>query len=394
MGQKKVYVCLVGLSPAVVTTSLWALAKSEGAGSFYPDEVHLITSAKGWTELKNSGFGQGAANDPIRMLWNCLELGEDSPVRRVQPQFHVPEQDDDVVDDDSVDRMGDLIYDVLKDCMRENTQVVLCISGGRKTMGPLASSAFSLLARAVDRMVHVVPHPPELEYSAEFIFPGALDQYYCASDSNHYVSDADASVSLSKVPFFRLPSKLKGSLNVGDVSDMSSIFDRISDGADKVPVELVYYKKTGVMTLGGRDILDYEYKGNKIINTSHQAIAFLRLLGGYSCDNRKDKIAFGLDFDDAQQADFRKLYEEVRSVRREKGQSIASFKGVDAPFFSKISKLFDEYCGDWSSPLFLGDCWVKMKGVRSGSRDSNGCSVSKIGAVYRLGPYVKYSEVD
>lgn len=212
--QKTILVAGVGLSPAVLTNTVWVLAREKEP--IIPDEVVAITtltgrrcieeqliSSKGWKRLVQSLEKEGldvqerlafGASDSIRILGDGKSDFND---------IATPEQND---------AAADFILKVLRQYTEEpGTRVIASIAGGRKSMSALMISCMSLLGRAQDRVCHVLVNEPyEQRLEPPFLFPERGVKHRL--DGKTYLS-LKAKPVLSGIPFVRVRGWYEAAFN-------------------------------------------------------------------------------------------------------------------------------------------------------------------------------------
>ncbi|WP_395005255.1 CRISPR-associated ring nuclease Csm6 [Undibacterium sp.] len=302
-----ILILLVGMSPAVVTETIWALCENvPDYEKFRPDRIVVITTADGRKILQSSLLRSGATRAPLKRVIDLLDLPE--TCAQVDRGFEIrcPQSEQGVIyedahETDELDQMGDLIFSTVLEFTRsEDTRICLSLSGGRKSMSHLAGQTIALLARPRDFLVHVVVEPPRLEQCKDFYFPDPdRDTYFINpthEDSNpEPVFRQDIELRLARVPFVRL----------GDVKQISDMVSKWSDAGlaaviaattgsmnPSVKIILQYHKKTGHIFVNGRDIETVPQKNGdkKILQSPIYQLAFLRLIAKY--DNKELPIHF------------------------------------------------------------------------------------------------------
>ncbi len=151
--------CLVGLSPAVVTETVWALAHE--AEPVVPDRVIVCTTTMGRALLNERLFAGGQWAEFVRRLEAHAGVGVGDRLRfgpvgesvRVVPAFARDRELADIVSTEDNHAVADFLLENLRP-FTENAgcTVVASIAGGRKTMGALLLSAMALLGREGDRV--------------------------------------------------------------------------------------------------------------------------------------------------------------------------------------------------------------------------------------------------
>ena len=131
--MRKILLCLCGLSPAVITETIYALTRLQKP-AFIPDEVHVITTATGKMLIEEKLL------HPVlgRFYTLCQEYGLGN-IRFNEANIHVINKDGEEILDLKDDLENNLTADfilhiVRKFCLEEDTILHASIAGGRKTM--------------------------------------------------------------------------------------------------------------------------------------------------------------------------------------------------------------------------------------------------------------------
>lgn len=171
-------IAVLGISPAILTETIFQLARPSYGPPEMPATVTVITTTIGANFIHAQLAGESCTfnNKPIagtRNRWDefCREvLGEESPF----PQVIIPEGPNGLLDDVRTpaddQALANACYQHVKRFTREDLPVYGSIAGGRKTMSAHMMNAFSMFARPGDNLYHVLVQPPELERSA-FFYP-------------------------------------------------------------------------------------------------------------------------------------------------------------------------------------------------------------------------------
>jgi len=220
--RRRILVVSSGLSPAVITESLYALSVAQKP-AWVPDELHVITTGRGAELVETRIFG---ADGALRRL--CAEYDLPLP-EHGGPRLHVLRDDCgnidfDAVEDSAIARMGDLALRVLKQLsLMPEADIHLSLSGGRKTMSYFAGLALSLVGRPTDRLSHVVLSDSDLEYATDFFYPPRQPrEFICRPPGRGEVtrSSEGVAIALADVPFVPLRDALSETLLRGS-SDWS-----------------------------------------------------------------------------------------------------------------------------------------------------------------------------
>jgi CRISPR-associated protein (TIGR02584 family) len=213
---RRILLAVTGLSPQVITETLYALAIKRRP-AFVPTEVVLLTTAEGaerarlsllssdpgWFErlrrdyaLPSMGFGPAG----IRVLRDTEG--------RVLQDIRRPEDNE-----AAADAITELVRELTAD---PHGALHVSIAGGRKTMGYYLGYALSLFGRAQDRLSHVlVPEP--FESTWDFFYPTPYSRVITTRD-NKLADTAEADVALAEIPFVSLRDGLPERLLTGRAS--------------------------------------------------------------------------------------------------------------------------------------------------------------------------------
>ena len=191
---RRVLVTVSGLTPQIITETLYALAVREPA--FVPTEVRVIT-----TEAGRKRF---VANiEQFRAFFREYEL----PVPRCDAGdvLVVAGPDGratDVRTPEDNEHVGNLILQTVLELTADpDCAVHASIAGGRKTMGFYLGYLMSMFGREQDRISHVLVHE-DVESLPGFFYPPRDGRALVTADGRSVVVDR-GSVLLSEIPFIR-----------------------------------------------------------------------------------------------------------------------------------------------------------------------------------------------
>ena len=224
--SRRVLLVVTGMSPQVVTESLYALAiKAEE--KFIPTEIRIITTTTGAREArlnllseKEGKFYQLLADyqlDNIHLKPEYIHIIKD---KSGQPLDDIRSIED---NESAADTITELVRDITSD---NDCSLHVSIAGGRKTMGYYLGYALSLYGREQDQLSHVLVSSP-YENNRAFYYPtpyempirikrGEKEQTYDAQD---------ALIDLAKIPYVRLRDGLDEKLKTGKSSFSESVFE-------------------------------------------------------------------------------------------------------------------------------------------------------------------------
>ncbi|MDP2823518.1 MAG: CRISPR-associated ring nuclease Csm6 [Sulfuritalea sp.] len=200
--SRRILLAVTGLTPQVVTETLYALAASP-APTFVPTEIHLITTTEGAERARLSLL------DPTTGQFHALcrdyrltgiEFAAEN-IHTIPDADGVPLADIRTPEDNTL-AADCLLGHVRRLCADETCALHVSIAGGRKTMGFFLGYALSLFGRAQDRLSHVLVSEP-FESLTDFYFPPKNPRVLHTRDGRP-VHTADARIMLAEIPFVRL----------------------------------------------------------------------------------------------------------------------------------------------------------------------------------------------
>jgi len=208
--SRRILLCVTGLSPQIVTETLYALAVT-GEPRFVPTEIHLITTADGaerarltllseepgWFRQLHQDYGL----PDIHFTLDTIHILHDADGRLLRDIRAVA--DNEAIADAITAQVRELTAD--PDCA-----VHASIAGGRKTMGFYLGYALSLFGRPQDRLSHVLVSSP-FESNPDFFYPTPQERVIYTADRQP-LDASDARVMLADIPFVRLRDGLHETL--------------------------------------------------------------------------------------------------------------------------------------------------------------------------------------
>lgn len=203
MGELKcVLLCVAGLTPQVITESLYGLMVERGERV---DEVRVITTVGGKQRIVEALLEPGRGMffqfchdygfDPacIRFDETCVDLLRGPGGR--------PLEDIRTVEENVF--AGDQICELVRGLTADaSTRVHASAAGGRKTLGIYLTAAMQLFGRVQDCLSHVLVSE-DFETHQEFFYKPPAPRLLRTRDG-HEVSTADAEICLADIPFIRL----------------------------------------------------------------------------------------------------------------------------------------------------------------------------------------------
>ena len=243
---QRILVVATGMSPQVVTETLYALAVQKRP-PFVPTEIRLVTTRKGadiaaCDLLNGEGWFHRLRRDyelpPIDFNAERIHTLSDSDA--------VPLDDIQTPADNTA--AADAITQVLCELTQNDASALhVSIAGGRKTMGFYVGYALSLYGRRQDRLSHVLVNKP-YEGNPEFFYPTPAEMMIKTHDGD-FVDARDACVGLAEIPFVRLREEFPK-----DLLDGRSSFHKAVEAAQRAigPAELIIDLAGKRVRAGGR----------------------------------------------------------------------------------------------------------------------------------------------
>ncbi|MFU2078613.1 CRISPR-associated ring nuclease Csm6 [Avibacterium endocarditidis] len=208
--NKKILLSVTGMSPAVVTETLYALITEKG---FIPTEIRVITTLRGKRLLlekllgiengkkKNAGalaefiqdYGEQYGFSEIHFDESCIEVIEDKDHQKLE-DIRSPEENS-LASDQIVRLVAEL-------CQDDNAALHVSIAGGRKTMGFFLGYALSLYGREQDSLSHVLVSEG-FENQDSFFYPKPYSYIITGKDGKP-LDAKEGNVMLAEIPWVRL----------------------------------------------------------------------------------------------------------------------------------------------------------------------------------------------
>lgn len=209
---RRLLVAVAGLTPQVVTESVYALATQPEP--FIPTEVHLITTQPGADRAQRLLLNK--APGYFHRLCEELEL---PTIQFTTAQVHLvrdaegkPLQDIRTPEDNA--SVADQIIALVREWAKDDKAALhVSLAGGRKTMSYYLGTALSLFGRPQDRLSHVLVDP-EFESHRDFFFP-TQQTGLIYDQQNRPLDTSEAQVSLAEIPFVRLNTESAGLFQEG-----------------------------------------------------------------------------------------------------------------------------------------------------------------------------------
>lgn len=245
----RILIVVSGLSPQVVTETVYALTQDKGSPPFIPTRVIVVTTGDGARIAEESLFGP---HDQFSKLCREYELAgirfTPADIRCARGPRGVV--DADAHDEASLNRMGDLLLKTMCEFAQPDAALHVSIAGGRKSMSYLAGAVLMLIGRPQDRLSHAVLGDARLERSPHFFFPSRRKKpvlYENKETRKAELIPADrVTVHLADVPFLRIAELLPPLVDVDRpqaLSDLIAEAQKALTEPERATVEINTYER-------------------------------------------------------------------------------------------------------------------------------------------------------
>lgn len=246
---RRILLAVCGLSPQIVTETLYALAADEH-NPFIPTEVHLITTTEGARRAELS-----LLSDDLGWFHKLCDDYQLPVIAFNRHHIHVMRDtqergmDDIRTRADNRDAADFITAQVRQFSADPNCALHVSIAGGRKTMGFYLGYALSLYGRAQDRLSHVLVSEP-FESIWDFFYPTPYSRVLQTRDGK-LADTAMAQVTLAEIPFVSLRHGLPVALLAGH----ASLNDTVAAAAQALaPAHLVLDLAGQRILVAGREL--------------------------------------------------------------------------------------------------------------------------------------------
>lgn len=202
----------VGMSPGVLTETIWALAHRVD-DPIVPHTIQIITTKSGKETLTQALFENGGWQRLVSALAReglpvngRLHFGPASSFFTVLAKPDGSADLDDIVTVEDSGAVANTVMKAVRALTTEpGTRVIASIAGGRKTLSALLTSCISLLGRSQDLLCHVLVSPPydNPRLDPPFLFPEKGIKHRLPGGSKSFMS-ARAKVDLTEIPVVKV----------------------------------------------------------------------------------------------------------------------------------------------------------------------------------------------
>lgn len=343
--RRRILVAVTGLSPQIVTETLYALAVRQQP-AFVPTEVHLITTQAGASRARLSLLSETPGGfHALRKDYGLPDIGfPESNIHVLIDSEGQPLDDIRTPEDNRI--AADLITSILRELTADAESALhVSIAGGRKTMGFFIGYALTLFGRAQDRLSHVLVSAP-FESSYRFFYPTPYSKVIELGDKQ-LVDTATAQVTLAEIPFVSLRHGLPEALLKGRAS-----YNETVDAARRSlgPAELIVDLRQRCVSACGTKF--------------RMAPAQLALLAVFARRRLQGENAIGAPAKDVPDGEWAARYlSELRAIAGPMGDIDAAERalrnGMDGNYFSttlsRLREVLRHRLGSAVSPYLIDD---------------------------------------
>jgi len=272
-------VAVSGMSPAVITETVWALAHE--TPPVVPDDVVVVTTVVGEAEIqeqlqtpRQTWHNQTVWHALRSAIFTRLKMpGKSSKLQLSIRVIDLPDEETGIrqkardirTGADSAQAADFIVRTIAPIADATDQHLIASIAGGRKTMGALLYAAMNLLGKESDRVTHVLVSEP-FENSRNFFYPAQPDQNVVFNVRDGSVISRKAStarIEMADIPFVPLRNGF-AALNTGRrtfsglVTHYSSDLRRLGDQKPRAridPATGCFYIEDNCISLSGRTLL-------------------------------------------------------------------------------------------------------------------------------------------
>jgi CRISPR-associated protein (TIGR02584 family) len=246
--QKHILLCVAGLTPQIITETLYALTQLHGERV---DEIRVITTLDGRDKIM-TGIVNGRGRPEESLLHpevgqfyafcrdfkinpRSIKFSENSIALLhardglMLPDIRTPEENE---------LAGDRICDIVRELTKAKdpeTRIHASVAGGRKTMSIYLTAAMQLFGRRRDTLSHVLVNE-DFEGNPNFYYPPPEPIKLRTRDGRE-VSTIDAQIYLAPIPFIRLRGVRSDWLHGQSANSYGSIVQSAQTNLDLIEKE-------------------------------------------------------------------------------------------------------------------------------------------------------------
>lgn len=276
--KRKVLLALCGLSPQIITETLYALVVQRQP-AWMPDEIHIITTGAGKRLVET----QLLATENGRFNTFCRDyLAEGECIAFSTATIHVvPTLTGNLEDIRTIEdnrHLADFIMEIVRVLTSDERNLIhASLAGGRKTMSVYLGMAMQFFAREQDELSHLLVNSP-FENHPEFFYPPRKTREITAFDrmsgQPYQVSSSEARIELACLPFIRLRDKF--SLSPEILASWDGLVEQAQKKLDSFfsAETVIFIRDTCMVSTGEKEV---------VLTPVEAALCYVLLLSKKNC---------------------------------------------------------------------------------------------------------------
>jgi CRISPR-associated protein (TIGR02584 family) len=339
---RRVLLAIAGLSPQVVTETLYALAVSK-TPAFLPSEIHLLTTSDGAERAMLTLL----SDEPGWFHRLCSDYRIPEPrfgpgnIHVLHDRHGLPLPD--LRTAEEAECAADQILDLVRAFTADDSAALhVSMAGGRKSMGFFAGYSISLLGRPQDRLSHVLVTPP-FESHRDFFYPAPSSRVIFTGEPDSRPLDASkAEVELTEIPIVRLRHALPKNM----LSGVPSFREAVTAAGGSIAAPLLRIDLSGARIQAGA----------RVISLPHADLAFLSWLARRRTLGREPVSCPSEGAPDRIFAEeYRLEYGQTPQPGRQERTLAALARGMEKSFFlerkSRLHRRLEQALGPAAAPF-------------------------------------------
>lgn len=210
--KRNILFAITGMSPAVLTETIWALATSKNAPIII-DDIFVFTTLIGKSVLENTLLSK--IGKTKKTHWDLFKehlsakINSDLSQKMLLTSYIVSQglilderknALEDIKNESDNLAVADFFMEkIFPKTSDDDNRVFASIAGGRKSMGAMLHSVMGLLARCDDKILHILVSPP-WDRIGGFLYPTCPGDFYDPTTKKR-LDSKNAQLTLLEIPF-------------------------------------------------------------------------------------------------------------------------------------------------------------------------------------------------
>lgn len=200
--------CIAGVSPAVITETVWGLVVGDEERSVEIERIVVVTTVEGRKRASDLLVRLSELVDTWPAAKGRVPLTEE----RVEIQVPCDSQGRELLDVRTVEEnvlIGDWLTRVVKELTADGEPALhASLAGGRKTMSYFLGAVMSFFGRVEDRLSHVLTSD-RVTQCKEFYYPTTTSRIMTTYAGEEFDASQEV-IELNEIPFLRLRQQVSG----------------------------------------------------------------------------------------------------------------------------------------------------------------------------------------